>query len=331
MRTIGDAFSLELNDGLERHRNAIKLNAGRYALEYILKVRKYNKVYIPYYICDSILQPFENQNVKYEFYHINNQLEPPRDLHANDDEAILWINYFGLKNRHAASFCYTYRNTILDQAQAFYSEHGNIYGNTDIQCDTFYSCRKFFGVPDGAYLYISRHLDENIPKDESFERMTFLTKRIDHSPQEQHSYIEPNEKSLGHIGMRFMSKLTETIMRNIDYTRKANQRISNFHKLDAFLRPTNLFHGDMDYATVPMVYPYLVEYGEDLRQYLMDHNVLCTRYWPYVMEWCQPDDFEYQLAKNLVCLPIDQRYGEEDMRYIISTIRKWETRELKNK
>ncbi len=74
MRTIGDAFSLELNDGLERHRNAIKLNAGRYALEYILKVRKYNKVYIPYYICDSILQPFENQNVKYEFYHINNQL-----------------------------------------------------------------------------------------------------------------------------------------------------------------------------------------------------------------------------------------------------------------
>lgn len=43
MRTIGDAFSLELNDGLERHRNAIKLNAGRYALEYILKVRKYNE------------------------------------------------------------------------------------------------------------------------------------------------------------------------------------------------------------------------------------------------------------------------------------------------
>jgi hypothetical protein len=49
--------------------------------------------------------------------------------------------------------------------------------------------------------------------------------------------------------------------------------------------------------------------------------VFCARYWPNVLEWCQPGDFEYQLAENLVCLPIDQRYGEEEMNYIIDIIK----------
>ena len=50
MYPIGGYFSLELNNFRERHDNALSLNAGRYALEYILKVRGYRKVYIPYYI-----------------------------------------------------------------------------------------------------------------------------------------------------------------------------------------------------------------------------------------------------------------------------------------
>jgi len=69
-----------------------------------------------------------------------------------------------------------------------------------------------------------------------------------------------------------------------------------------------------------MVYPYLVENGAKLRQYLIDHQVFCARYWPNVQEWCKPEDWEYQLAENLVCLPIDQRYGEQDMNMIIEII-----------
>ncbi len=76
----------------------------------------------------------------------------------------------------------------------------------------------------------------------------------------------------------------------------------------------------MDYGTVPLVYPYYVEDGERLRQYLIDHQVFCARYWPNVLEWCKPEDWEYQLAKKLVCIPIDQRYGDEEMDYIIDTV-----------
>lgn len=321
MKSIGGYFSLELNEGWERHHDALRLNAGRYALEYILKARKYRKVYIPYYICDSVLQPIKRQNVEYELYHINGQLEPAIELHPKDNEAVLYVNYFGLKNRKTDTFCYAYRNTILDYTQAFYSEKGNKYDDNTIQCDTFYSCRKYFGVPDGAYLYTDCFLDEDLPQDESYDRMTFLTKRIDRSAQEGYADFHANDEALASAGMRRMSRLTEGMMRGIDYTVKANKRIHNFHVLDKVLRENNRFKWAMDYGTVPLVYPYYVEDGARLRQHLIENQVFCARYWPNVLEWCQPADWEYQLAENLVCIPIDQRYGEEEMNRITDIIR----------
>ncbi len=320
MIPIGGYFSLEVNEGRELHQEALRLNAGRYALEYILRARKYQKVYIPYYICDSVLQPIERQGVAYEFYHINEQLEPALKLQPKDDEVVLYVNYFGLKNRIASNFCYAYRNTILDQTQAFYSEQGNKYNDKSIQCDTFYSCRKYFGVPDGTYLYTDCLLDEELPQDESFERMTFLTKRIDRSAQDGYADFRANDKTMRMVGMKRMSKLTEAMMSGINYSEKANKRIHNFHTLDNALRESNRFKWNMDYGTVPLVYPYYVEDGERLRQYLIDHQVFCARYWPNVLEWCKPEDWEYQLAKKLVCIPIDQRYGDEEMDYIIDTV-----------
>ena len=320
MKPIGGYFSLEVNEGVEYHHSALHLNAGRYALEYILMARKYRKVYIPYYICDSILQPFKRQGVDYEFYHINERLEPVVELHLKDNEAILYVNYFGLKKRYADSFCYAYRNTILDSTQAFYYEKGNIFDDKDIKCDTFYSCRKFFGVPDGAFLYTDCFLDEELPQDESFERMTFLTKRIDRSAQEGYADFHSNDRALATVGLRRMSRLTESIMSGIDYSAKAEKRLRNFLFLDKVLSDTNGFKWDMDYGTVPMVYPYYIENGAKLRQLLIENQIFCARYWPNVLEWCEQGDWEFQLAENLVCLPIDQRYDEDDMQRIINLI-----------
>jgi len=320
MKPIGGYFSLEINEGQELHGQALRLNAGRYALEYILKARKYRKVFIPYYICESILQPIKRLGLEYEFYHINEKLEPAIELQPKADEAVLYVNYFGLKNRYAGTFCYAYPNTILDQTQAFYSEPGNKYEDKSIQCDSFYSCRKYFGVPDGAYLYTNCLLDEDLPQDVSYERMAFLTKRIDLSAQAGYADFHANDKSLSEVGMKRMSKLTEAMMAGIDYSAKANKRIHNFHVLDKALRESNRFKWDMDYGTVPLVYPYLIENGAKLRQRLIDNQIFCARYWPNVMEWCSAEDLEYQLTENLVCIPIDQRYGEEEMNQIIKIV-----------
>lgn len=317
MKPIGGYFSLEINDGHEFHGDAIRLNAGRYALEYILKARKYRKVYLPYYICDSVLEPIKREDVACEFYHINAEMEPASKLNPKEDEAVLYVNYFGLKNQVADNFPYHYRNTIIDKTQAFYHRSGNEKAATDFQCDTFYSCRKFFGVPDGAYLYTDCLLQEVFPQDESFHRFNFLVKRIDRSPQEAYEDFRKNDEELSSAGICRMSLLSESIMHGIDYSGKANRRILNFKILDKVLCNTNQLHWHLDCDTVPLVYPYLVEYGNLLRQFLISKQVYCAQYWPNVLEWCHPEDWEYSLAKNLVCLPIDQRYDEMDMQLIL--------------
>lgn len=319
MKPIGGYFSLETNAGQEYHCNALRFNAGRYALEFILITRKYRKIYLPYYICDSVMEPIRQLGIEYDFYHINNQLEPAVSLQPKDDEVVLYVNYFGLKDSFAETFCYNYSNTILDFTQAFYCHPGNKYNNRDLKCDTFYSCRKYFGVPDGAYLYTDAESSvyEKISQDESFERMTFLTKRIDRSPQEAYPDFHANDEAIGDAGMLRMSRLTESILSGIDYTAKANRRIHNFYMLNDALNKTNNLKLHLDYGTVPLVYPYYVKDGARLRQHLIDHQVFCARYWPNVMDWCQPCDLEYQLAENLVCLPIDQRYDDSDMERIL--------------
>ena len=47
MEAIGGYPALELRQGEHYHTGALKLNTARNALEYILRVRGYDKVYIP--------------------------------------------------------------------------------------------------------------------------------------------------------------------------------------------------------------------------------------------------------------------------------------------
>lgn len=44
-------------------------------------------------------------------------------------------------------------------------------------------------------------------------------------------------------------------------------------------------------------------------------------YWPNVLEWCNPDELEYELTTFALPLPSDQRHGKKDMDKIVSMIR----------
>ena len=68
MMSIGGYFELEIREGEHFHQGAIKLSTARQCFEYILKARRYTKVYIPYYTCDVIIEPLMKLNVKYEYY-----------------------------------------------------------------------------------------------------------------------------------------------------------------------------------------------------------------------------------------------------------------------
>ena len=314
MEATGGYFSLELPLREEYHKNAIRLNTGRNCLEYILRARGYKKVYVPYYTCEAVMEPINKLGIPYEFYHIDIHFEIRDRFTLKADEALLYTNYFGLKQRYVEQLAEkTGTRLMVDNTQAFYAKP--IQG-----IDTFYTCRKFFGVADGAYLYTDKVLDAEFEQDESWGRMAHLLKRIDLSAEEGFADFRKTDDSLDNQPIRKMSKLTQRIMQSIDYEAAAKKRRKNFMMLQEALGGENNLELPLDEEAVPMVYPYLVPV-KGLREKLIENKIFVARYWPNVLDWTTKDDIEYLLACQMQPLPIDQRYGEEEMNKIIEIIK----------
>ena len=312
---IGGYFSLELPYHEEYHKNAIRLNTGRNCLEYILRVRGYKKVYVPYYTCEAVLEPINKLGIPYEFYHIDIHFEIRDRFTLKEGEALLYANYFGLKQRFVEQLAEKVGSQlIVDNTQAFYAKP--IQG-----IDTFYTCRKFFGVADGAYLYTDKLLRDDFEQDESYDRMAHLLKRIDLSAEQGFADFRKVDDGLDNQPIRKMSKLTQRIMQSIDYEAAAKKRRENFQILQEQLGEKNNLEIKLDDEAVPMVYPFLVPI-KGMREKLIENKVFVARYWPNVLDWTTEKDIEYLLACQMQPLPIDQRYGEEEMKYIINKIQK---------
>ena len=75
----------------------------------------------------------------------------------------------------------------------------------------------------------------------------------------------------------------------------------------------------MDTFECPLVYPYFTD-DSTLKKKLIENKIFVATYWPNVYEWCKEESLEYQFADKIVAIPIDQRYGEEEMEYVIEKI-----------
>lgn len=312
-KAIGGYFELELPLREEYHKDALRLNSGKNCLAYILRCRNYSKVYIPYYTCDVVLKPFQELGIAYEFYHINMHLELSYDIYLNSGEALLYTNYYGLKQRYTEELAQKYGNSlIVDNTQAFFARP--LSG-----IDTFYTCRKFFGVPDGAYLYRDTAIGDILEQSTSYDRFEHLLKRIDLSAGEGFGAYRVNEERLESQPIRTMSKLTQRIMQSIDYEDTASKRRENYQMLHEALGGENNLELQLEEDVVPMAYPFLTPI-KGLREKLIENKVFVARYWPNVLDWTTKDDIEYLLAYQMQPLPIDQRFGEDDMKRIIKLI-----------
>lgn len=315
-KAIGGYFELELPMRQEYHNGALRLNSGKNCLEYILRARNYNKVYIPYYTCDVILRPFEKLHIDYVFYHINMSLELAQNICLREGEALLYTNYFGLKQTYVETLSLKFGSQlIVDNAQAFFAKP--LKG-----IDTFYTCRKFFGVVDGAYLFTDAKLDVQLEQSTSYERVDHLIKRIDVSPEAGFKNYHESDKALAEEGIKLMSKFTLRVMQSIDYESVAKKRRENYLYLHEAIGKDNNLDMSLDDDAVPMVYPLLAPL-KDLRELLIESRIFVARYWPNVLEWTKKDEIEYSLAYQMLPLPIDQRYDTEEMESLINIFKKY--------
>jgi hypothetical protein len=312
---IGGYFELELNRcNHYPFDDLLHLNTGRNAFEYILRIRKYSKIYIPLFTCDVLLEPLEKLGLNYEFYDVNNQLEPIFDYSKLDETvAILVTNYFGLKTAFIKELSSTVQNLIIDNSQALFAPNGE-------EIDTFYSPRKFVGVPDGGFANCKIDDSIELQQDESHERFSHLLKRIDLSAEKGYTDFQQNDQSLIGKPIMKMSNLTKKLLKSIDFESIRKIRIENYNFLHSSLKKINLLSFSLMENDVPMVYPLLIENGNVLRAKLTENKIYTAIYWPSVLNWAASKENAYSLTKKIIALPIDQRYDEEDMCNILSII-----------
>jgi hypothetical protein len=314
MKEIGGYFELEFNKGNSYHSNTINLNTARNCFEYVLRAKKIRKVLIPHYTCEVMLEPINKLGVAFEYYHIDQNLEP---IFPNTDLRnyfILYTNYFGIKQSFIKNLSKRFENLIIDNSHAFFHYPAG-------KADTFYSARKFFGVPDGAFLYTDNYITEtDIEQDISYNRIIHMIKRIEMGANEAYPEFLKNDKTLYDQPIRRMSKFSQTVLASIDYNKAKTIRERNFlyvHKEMAELNELNIELSDF---CGPMFYPFLIK-SEKIRKSLIENKIFVPTLWENVINTTKRDDFERYLTKFLFPLPIDQRYDINDMEYIISVIK----------
>ena len=315
---IGGYFELEIsNRGTIYHDNALALSSGRNGFEYILITRGYKRVHIPYFTCDVMLQPIKKLNLEYVFYHINESFTPLiKNYKAN--EAILYTNYFGLNHHNIELLIKEYPNVIIDNAQAFFDKPINYVS-------TFYSPRKFLGVPDGGFVFEDgAPSTKNYEQDNSIDRIMHLLTRIENGAESGYELFKNNDAKLDNQPIKLMSNLTKKLLNGVDFENVINKRRNNFNFVHRHLKHTNKLTQFIDIATItcPMVYPYWINNGNELRKLLTNNKIFTALYWPNVLEWVDNKTVEFEFANNIVCIPVDQRYNEESIQRILSVIKK---------
>lgn len=312
MKEYGGFIELESFHGEILHGDAIPLNCGRNAVVYLHKAKGIKRLRLPRFLCSSVPEVCKRVGIEVRYYSINEAFIPYMDEKLEEDEYLYIVNYYGQLNlERLAAWKEEYGNIIVDNAQAYYQMP--LEG-----VDTLYTCRKYFGVPDGAFLYTDAKRKIALPLDESYERMRFLLGRYERGANEFYQEYVENNRLFSQEPVRAMSKLTRNLLRGIDYRAAGERRRDNFAYLNERLGVRNRLK-----LTVPFgayMYPLSVEDGPRVRERLLRQRIYVPILWPNVLDTCGRDTLEYDFAANILPLPIDQRYGRQDMEYIAEVV-----------
>lgn len=314
-KNIGGFFELEIGTTLNAfyHSDAIALTSGRSCLSLILATLKPTKIYLPYYICDDALIPLKLNGISYEFYAIDEHLIPTKIISLRDNEYIMYVNYFGLMNQVIDNLYVHYgARLIVDNTQAFFAKKYN-------DCWSFNSARKFFGVPDGGYLY-APHAISFVAQRNANIYQAHLIERLLNKPSAYASYLISEANIEWQILQ--MSLTAEKILATIDYAAVIQRRQCNFVVYERAFGSINKLKINFAKTAIPFCYPLWLDI-EIPRNILSQQGVFVPTLWQDTLNRHVPNFcLEKALSLQLLPLPIDHRYDEDDCHRVMQTIEK---------
>lgn len=319
---IGSFLELQLPKGREWYKGDVdiaRLNTGRAAIWHAFRCTGAKSIWLPYYQCDSVREFLQKKGVSsIKYYHIDKHFNPT-DLFAKKEDAVLLVNYYGIMSHERMRIlALPYPNTIIDNSQAFFC--APIEGAMNV-----YSCRKFVGVPDGAYVVgkdAHKYVDE-YPQCYSSDTAGFLLKRIEYGCEGKgYEARSVNEHRIDSEDCMKMSKLTRTILDGTDYQEIIKKRRDNFGIAYYLFEDINQIDPSAYYdgETVPMVYPLIVE-DDELLSRLQAAKHFQGHWWSYICDEQPENSVEYWISRYVIPITIDQRYSREELDYLARVVK----------
>lgn len=286
------------------HQEALSLNLARNCLAYLIRLKKIRTLYIPFFLCSTVAEACKKEGAVIKYYSISMDFIP-KDLNITENDWVYIVNYYDqISNETIIELKHKYVNIIVDNVQAYYQMPIN-------GIDTIYTCRKFFGVPDGAFLYTDKADNILLETDISYNRMEYLLGRYEKTGSEFYSLYSQSEESYVDLPIRRMSKLTCNLLHGIDYEFVKQRRTENFAYLHDKFKTINKLNPKVPDGA--FMYPLYVENGAEIRKKLQAVKIYIPTLWPDVFNVCSENQLEYDMAKNILPLPVDQRYLTKDM------------------
>jgi len=316
--SYGGFLPLELYHGTEYFADypescISRYNSGTTALYAAILSLGKKRVWVPYFYCPSVWEVFHSDLLSdHTFlpYHIGEDLMP-KDISQEEDDAVIVVNYYGVLDQQIRDYIQGRKNIIVDNAQAFFCPP--VMEKTILNV---YSCRKYIGVADGAYLIGMDQIRPDLPPSFSGEHMGHVIKSIESGTNAVYSESLENEKRLARDREQ-MSVLTQAILKGTNYSWIEGVRKRNFEYVqERLVSCQQLQVKELSFHAY--CYPLLCK--KDYRKALIERKIYVPTLWKELIVPEFEGLPEYTLSKNCLCLPVDQRYDVEDMEHICKEI-----------
>ena len=297
----------------------------------------------PAYMCDAVFAPFWREGFHIYFYHVNKNLEVSEEELVVQVEkwkpSIVFVHpYYGIDTwkeaRHLLGEWKKNGICIMeDVTQSYYLDHVGKEADYIVA-----SLRKWYPIPDGGVLASDFDISEGMiqPEGKFAARKAEILKGkwnylngLDYGLCHKAEFLRENQEAEewldSYSGISSVSSLAAGILSHIDEGMCKQRREGNYQCLEKGIQWGKeifpLISRTLEEGRSPLYFPIYVHGRERLQVYLSSHGIYAPVLWPLGIEngkfLTGDEEFIY---KHLLALPMDQRYGREEMEYIIDTI-----------
>jgi hypothetical protein len=316
-------------------------SSGRSAILAMIQLTKAEgkKVAMPYFTCHSVIEPFVKRECQIVYYPIELDLKVDekamRDFcYLEQPYLLFYHDYFGLNEAEKWQNIYNelQDNVIFvnDQTHSFFNAQASAMSHYSLM-----SIRKWGGISEGGVLRVNQGVEASVVYANRPETDGRL-KSYNEASQLKEAYLHGDEgiskesfRALFYQSESFFDLEDEVypihktaMLAWVHFLQSdfSERRKYNFQLLDSgwmkewtiWGEPVIEFSGDV----TPLYFPVMLKVNrKKLQNFLAANKVYAPIIWPKsTLIHADGDDTLYH---QLLCIPIDQRYGAEEMKAVI--------------